>query len=255
MGTPRESETTTDRVFGNQIILEQPRSGYRAAIDPILLAAAIQAKPGDRVLDAGFGVGAGGLCLAKRLARVSVIGVEIQQMLCDLALRNIQANGMEDRVSLIAGDINDPALAPLTGPVDQIMTNPPFFEASQGQQSPNASKDQAHRESDLTLAQWIKACRRFLKHKGMLTIIFPADRLDDLLTSLNPHFGNIQILPLWPSNDGLRPAKRVLVNARLGVKTPLRLMPGLVLHDGDGYSEKVERILQGNGSISIISEI
>lgn len=237
-------ETSTDGILGGRILLEQPVNGYRAAIDPVLLAASVRAGRGERVLDAGLGVGAASLCLAARLDGIDVVGVEIQSSLAALALKNAAANGLGHRVQAIAGAIEDPALVRLIGPVDQVITNPPYQKASRGRASPDPSRDRARREGDLGCAAWVDACRRFLKHRGRLTIIYRADRLDELLAALAPRFGDIRILPLLPDADFPRPAKLVIVGARLGARAPLRLMPGIALHDGGGYAKAVASVLR-----------
>ena len=63
-----EAEFTEDAFLGGQLRLRQPKSGHRAGHDAMLLAAATAARPGDRVVDFGAGVGAAGLAVASRVA-------------------------------------------------------------------------------------------------------------------------------------------------------------------------------------------
>ena len=84
----------------------------------------------------------------------------------------------------------------------------------------------------------------------MLTLIYPAGRLDDLLAALQPRFGGVAILPLWP-RAGV-PAKRVIVRATLQSRAPARLLAGLVLHAGDGrYTEAAEAVLRHAGALEM----
>ena len=96
---------TADRLLGGRVVLAQPRQGYRAAIDPVLLAAATPAAAGERVLDLGCGAGAASLCLAARVPAVVVIGLELQPELASLAEQNAAANGLADRVRIVRGDL------------------------------------------------------------------------------------------------------------------------------------------------------
>jgi tRNA1(Val) A37 N6-methylase TrmN6 len=96
----------------------------------------------------------------------------------------------------------------------------------------------------MDLAGWLAACLRMLKPDGYLTLIHRADRLDELLAALLGRAGDVIVFPLWPAAAG-RPAKRVLIQARKGARGPLRLVPGLVLHDRDGrFSNVAESVLR-----------
>src|SRR5687767_14919301 len=90
---------SADGLLGGRLRLYQPRRGYRVAIDPVLLAAAVAAEPGERVLDAGAGTGAASLCLAARVPGCVVTGVERDPELLALAMANVGANGMRERVA------------------------------------------------------------------------------------------------------------------------------------------------------------
>lgn len=242
-------ETTEDALLGGRLRLFQPRDGYRAAIDPVLLAAAVEARAGDRVLDLGCGVGAAALCLSMRVPGVAVVGLELQPDLAQLARRNLAVNGLGDRLSILEGDLASPPGELEAASFDHAMMNPPFAEEGHGPPPPHAGKAKAHVEGEADLAAWIKAALRFLKPKGRLVLIHRADRLDDILAALAGKFGAVEIIPLWPGGD--KPAKRVLVRARKGVRTPLALKPGMVLHEPGGrYSEAADRILRHGAALT-----
>ena len=88
---------TEDALLGGRVKLCQPKSGYRAAIDPVILAAAVDAKANETVLDVGIGVGAAALCLATRLVGVRIVGIEIQEELAALAVQNAENSGFAER--------------------------------------------------------------------------------------------------------------------------------------------------------------
>src|SRR5262247_257224 len=113
--------TTLDTVLGGRVTLHQPALGYRVAIDPILLAAACPAEPGERVVDLGCGVGTAALCLAHRVADVRCVGVDLQPELTALADRNAQENKLTDRVRFLAGDILDRSLEIYAAPADHVI--------------------------------------------------------------------------------------------------------------------------------------
>ncbi len=235
--------TTEDGLLDGRVRLRQPAGGYRAAIDPVFLAAAVPAREGERVLDVGAGTGAAALCLAARVPGCRVVGLEVQPDMAELARGNVQRNGCDGRVEMLTGDLlaPPPRLAP--GSFHHVMTNPPHLAAANALPPPEAAKARAHVEHGVDLDAWMRFCVNMLRAKGTLTVIHRADRLDDLLAALRGRVGDVTILPLWPKAD--RPAKRLLVRARKGVATPLALVPGLVLHEEDGaYTRVAEAVLR-----------
>lgn len=238
---------TEDRLLDGRLRLLQPREGYRVAVDPVLLAAAVPARPGQRVLDLGCGVGAAALCLLVRCPEAMVEGLEVQESLAGLAGRNAALNGLADRFAPWLGDAAAPP--PGLGGFDHVLSNPPFFERGGGTPAANSSRAIAHQEGGLDLAGWVKAAVKRLGPKGRLTLIHRAERLGDILAALKGRgVGDIAILPLWPKAD--RAAGRVIVTARKGVRSPLRLLPGLVLHGEDGaYTPQAEAILRGGAAL------
>jgi tRNA1(Val) A37 N6-methylase TrmN6 len=236
-------EVTRDTLLGGKVRLAQPKSGLRAAIDPVLLAAAVPARPGERAFEAGAGTGAAALCLARRVPGVDVTGIEIDPALAALANTNVSDNGLAERVRVAAGDLF--ALPPeLAGArFDHVVTNPPFHESGAGTHSPDAARRRAKVEGTGGLAAWLEACLGLLAPAGALTLIHRADRLEDVLAALMTRAGAIVVVPLWPGKG--QAAKRVIVAARPSSAAPLEIRPGLVLHPpGGGYTREAEAILR-----------
>ncbi len=238
-------ETTEDRLLDGRVILRQPRDGFRAAIDSVLLAAAVPAHVGQTVLEPGAGVGAAALCLAARIEGCDITGVELQPALARLAGENIRRNGREGSVAVMAGDIARPHSRLAAGGYDHVMMNPPYLAAGRTVVSPEPSRATSHVEGQAGLADWLDFALRMLRAKGTLTMIHRADRLDDVLAALAGRAGEIVVFPLWPGRGG-KPARRVVIGARKDVGTPLRLAPGLVLHETDGsYTPEADAVLRG----------
>lgn len=233
--------TTEDSLLGGRLRLLQPETGYRVAIDAVLLAAAVPANDGERVMDAGSGVGATALGIAFRVPGARVTGLEIQSDLALLARRNARANVLEERVGFVVGDILAPPLVPAS--FDHVVFNPPYLEARRARRSPHPGKAVATVEGEATLADWIRAGIALARPRGTVTLINRADRLPEILAAMVGPVGDVTVLPLWPKPDG--GAKRVIVQGRKGVAGPFRLLSGLVLHGPDGhYTAAAQMILR-----------
>jgi tRNA1(Val) A37 N6-methylase TrmN6 len=232
-----EADITDDAVLGGKLRLLQPRRGHRVGHDAILLAAATAARLGEHAVDLGAGVGAAGLALACRVKGLSVTLVEIDPALAKLATENARRNGLDDRVSTTALDVNAPAREFMTagitpGSADHVLMNPPFNHPSRHQASPDAGRRRAHVADRGMLEGFMTTAARLLSARGTLTLIWRADQLADVLAALDDSFGGVAILPVHARPDA--PALRILVRARKGSQAPLELHAGLVLADASG---------------------
>ena len=237
-------------LLGGRVPLKQPVEGYRVAIDPVFLAAAVPAAGGECVIDVGTGVGAAALCLAARLPDVRVTGIERERDLVRLATDNVALNDQAPRVLMMTGDLLTPPPRLEPGTFDHAMANPPYLAAGTATPPADAGRAAAHVESEADLGAWLRFALMMLRSKGSLTLIHRADRLDGILAGLAGKAGEIVLFPLWPGVG--KPAKRILLRARKGVATPLRLAPGLVLHEADGrYTAAAEKVLREGAGLEI----
>ena len=247
---PPAAATTEDALLGGQLQLRQPADGYRVAIDPVLLAAAVPAQPGETILDVGAGVGAAALCLAHRVPGCQVTGIEVQTALAVLAQENAALNGFSEAVQFVAGDITAPPASLEPAEFDHVMTNPPYLRATDTRIPPSSAKAIATVEQDIELASWLSLCVRRTKPRGTVTVIHRADRLDDVVRALSESCGALIIYPLWPKAGA--DAKRLIIRAAVGRETPLRLSPGLILHQDTGtYTPTTQSILHDAAALNL----
>jgi tRNA1(Val) A37 N6-methylase TrmN6 len=233
---------TENRLLGGRIQLIQPRRGYRVGIEPVLLAAAVPATAGERVLDLGAGVGAAALCLAARVPDVTVGGLEADPKLVRFAVAGAERSHLGDRILFTVGDIMNASRDLVPESYDHVMANPPFIVQGTGRVPKHPGKAAATVESGATLDDWVRVAAVMVRRGGTVTVIHRADRLDAALSSLVGRLGAITVYPLWPT--ALQPAKRIIVAARKGSAAPLQLLPGLVLHENGAFSAEADAVLR-----------
>ncbi|MFC3613090.1 tRNA1(Val) (adenine(37)-N6)-methyltransferase [Lutimaribacter marinistellae] len=228
-------ELSLDAFLGGRLQLWQPRRGYRAGVDPVLLAASVPARTGQAVLELGCGAGAAFLALGARVPGLSLVGLELQPAYADLACRNMLENGVDGQV--IEGDLSAPPAEFRQLQVHHVIANPPYYRADAHSPSHDPGRRTALRE-ETPLADWVDVAARRLVHGGHLHMIQKADRLPDMLSAIDARLGAVEVLPL--SARPSRSAELVILRARKGGKTPFRLHAPLILHEGDRHERDAE---------------
>lgn len=250
-------ETTEDAALGGRLRLRQPKRGHRFGHDAILLAAATEARAGERAVDLGAGVGAAALALAARVPGLGVTLIEIDAALCALAGENAARNHMADRVRALALDAEDRGALAAAGlradSIDRVLMNPPFNDPQRQNVSPDPRRRLAHVATSGLLARWVETAAWLLKPQGMLTLIWRADALADVMAALKPHFAGIAVLPVYPRLDAS--AIRVIVRAVKAGQGGTVVFPGLVLNDDSGRpSAAAEAVLREAKSLQFTGE-
>lgn len=232
-----------DAYLGGRVLIAQPARGYRAGVDPVFLAAACPAMPGQSVLELGCGVGTALLCLQARVADLRLCGIERQPAMADLARQNAQGGAQ-----VFTGDLVQMPQALKEVSFDHVIVNPPYFLRTAGSSAPDAAREAAMGE-DTPLQSWTDAARRRLRPKGWLTLIQRPERLSDVLAALGSGFGDLRLLPIMPRAG--RDASLFLLRARKGSRAPLRILSPVVMHSGavhdqerQDYSAEIERVLR-----------
>ena len=219
---------TDDAFLGGLVYLWQPKRGYRAATDPVLLAACCPARTGQTVLDLGCGAGAASLCLGVRVPGLALSGLEVQGAYADLARRNAARAGVAFEVQ--EGSVLDMPRA-FRRDFDHVITNPPYYPPL-GTPARDPGRNMAVREA-VGLVDWITAAKRRVAPLGWLTLIVRADRLGDALTGIGDRMGSVAVQPFAPRQG--QPAGRVVIRARKGGRGALRLLAPFLLHDDTAH--------------------
>jgi tRNA1(Val) A37 N6-methylase TrmN6 len=244
-------ETTEDAFLGGALTIAQPRRGYRAGLDAVLLAAACPAQVRDRVLDAGAGVGTVGLAIARRTG-ADVTLVEAQPALARLATANVARNALGAHVGVICADVTTSLsrsdLAPLIATFDHVVANPPYHAAHAGTRATDPFKDGSHAMERGVLDHWLRCLAALARPGGRLTLIHRADALPAILTAIDRRFGALAVTPIQPRIE--QDAHRVVVTGLKGSRAPLSLRPAIVLHESDGrYRAEIDAMLRSGAGL------
>lgn len=237
---------TDDRLLGGRVLLRQPRRGYRAGMDAALLAASVEARPGERLIEAGCGVGGALFQVAARRPGVSLAGIERDPEAAALASFNAATNGQN--AEIVCGDIAAGFRALGLEPFDWAIANPPFFDDPGALRAPAIEKTGAWMADD-GLKAWTRFLLKAVREGGRIVVVHRADRLSDLLALLGDKAGSFAVRPIHAHAD--EPAKRVLIQAIKTGKAPLQLLPPLVLHERGGakHTPETEAILRGEAAL------
>lgn len=246
-----EAGLSCDAFLGGRLQIWQPRRGYRAGVDPVLLAASVAAQAGQSVLELGCGVGVAALCLAARVPGLVLTGVEIQPDYAELARRNAAAAGAA--LEVVTADLEALPADLRQRRFDHVIANPPYFQRGQSTPATDAGRETALGEGT-GLDRWIAVAARRVVDGGHVTIIQRSERLPELIALMTARLGSVEVLPLVPRRG--RSAQLALIRGRKGGRAAFRLLDAVLLHEGaahdgdrDSYTAQVSAVLRAGAAL------
>jgi tRNA1Val (adenine37-N6)-methyltransferase len=221
--------------------IAQPKKGARFTLDSLLLADFCRIKPRDVVLEPGTGTGIVSILLAKKFPDIVLTSIEIQPSLAELCRNNVTQNGLESRIRTVELDIKQMkrVLKPLS--FDALVANPPYTKRGTGKQSPHEARQFSRHDNLATIDDWLDL-HVFLKDKARFVLIYPAEKLPDLIAGLRSRSLEPKRMRLvHPYRD--KSASLVLIEAIKDAGIGLEVLPPLVVHEThDSYSEEMRQI-------------
>jgi tRNA1Val (adenine37-N6)-methyltransferase len=224
---PSPPDATCDELLRGKIRVWQPRRGHRVSLDALFLADfARRGGVPRRILDLGCGVGVVAIALLAADGEATALGLELQPELAELARRNVGENRLDGRLAIVEGDLRE---ARELGAFDAVVANPPFFR---GRTPPAAERAVARHEVSCTMADVAAAARRFVTARGLVALVYPAERLVEVIGALDAAGLAARVLRFVHSVAG-EPARRVLVEAAPGWRGGVTVLAPLVVHGAD----------------------
>jgi len=237
----REDEKL-DELFNGRLKIIQKVEGYRFSVDALLIAHFSSHLAAHSVIDLGTGSGIIPLIIARKKADPTIVGVEVQEEMADMARRTILLNELSGRVTILCEDLRKIGDCFSPDSFDLVVSNPPYYPVSDGRINPAEQKAIARHEIMLSLDDLVACARYLVTPTGCVVIIYPAKRLTDLLSALaradlKPRL--LRIIYSHKKGEG----KLVVVEACKGGNPELEVtQPFFVYGQDGGYSPEMQKI-------------
>ncbi len=223
--------------------VRQNENGYRFSTDSLILAHHVDPKEKQRIADLGTGCGIIALIIARKFPHVKIYGIEIQEAMAQLAYSNVLENRMEKQIEIVCSDMKFLQAKDIGGFMDLVVVNPPFGKSGHCRCSDNFEKNVAKHEVYATLSDVIDFSKRVLRVLGDLFIIYPTQRIPELLYALRM----AELEPRWLRTVHPRfnaNADRVIVKAVKHGRESMTIGPPLIVHGKDGsFTPEIKQML------------
>lgn len=208
-------------------------------MDAVLLSAFAKVKTGECVLDLGTGTGILPILLAGKTEGRHFTGLEIQEESADMARRSVQHNHLEDRISIVTGDIKEASSVFGTESIDVITTNPPYMIGGHGLANPDSAKAIARHEVLCTLDDILRESSKMLKYGGRFYMVHRPFRLVEILTKMTAmHIEPKRMRLVYPYID--KEPNMVLIEGIKNAKSRIEVEPPLIVYEKDGdYTKRI----------------
>lgn len=237
----RSGEHIDDLFHGGMKLIQNAASPC-FAVDAPLLADFAQIKAGSRVIDLGTGSGVIPLLLSAKQPDCTLVGLELMDEMAAMAARSVTLNGLDDRISIVCGDIRKAEERFGKAVFDVVISNPPYYKTGAGRRNTDPIFAIARSEQCCSLAQLLDAVSAILKPGGELYMIYRAQRSGELFGELASRRLCLEKLRFIQPYAG-RPANLVLIKARKHGRGQTQVLPPLVVYKAVGeYSEEMVRI-------------
>ncbi len=232
-------------LFRNKVKVIQAVKGYRVSEDALIVSWFAGIKAGDVVLDAGTGCGVIAFGLALKEPAAFVVGVEIQQSLADRAQRGVRLNNLQARVAVVRSDMRSADQCFRPGSFDAVVSNPPYYEPGRGRISSLPEKALARHQFLMPPEELFRTSRVLLGNEGRLSLIYPADRVEQILDTLK-ETGFTPSRMLWIHPQQGSPPLLACIEAELFDSGETSIEPPLILYDESGArTDRAEAVMAG----------
>ena len=176
-----------DELHRNHYQIIQNPEKFCFGMDAVLLSSFAKVKEGERVLDLGTGTGIIPILMEAKTKGTDFTGLEIQEESADMARRSVLLNHLEDKISIVTGDIKEANRLFKPASFDVITTNPPYMDNHHGLVNPNMPKAIARHELLCNLEDVIGQASKLLKPGGRFYMVHRPFRLAEIIVTMKKY--------------------------------------------------------------------
>ena len=238
----KDNERIDDLQLNNLKII-QNKDGFCFGIDAVLLSDfSKDIRNNSQVLDLGTGTGIIGILLCAKTKLSKIYGIDIQKDVCDMALRSIKLNNLEDKFEIINTNIKELTNTFEESSFDAIVSNPPYKKDNSGLKNECETKLISRHEITASLEDFISISSKLLKSNGSIYMVHRPERLSDLFCLLKKYNLEPKKLRLVQSYHDSKP-KLILIKATKNAKSFLNIEEPLIIYNKDGsYTDEIFKI-------------
>ena len=236
----REGERLDDLMRSGRVII-QNENEFCFSMDSVLIAHFPTFKKNARVIDLGTGTGVIPLLIADAVKEICA--VELNSRMAETARRNVELNGLTEKISVMEGDYRKHRELFKAESFDVAIANPPYMPIKNGEANKISGIARARHEFTATLEDVVTAARYVLKFRGAFYMIHLASRLCEIVDALHRHQMEMKRLRIIQPKSG-RDANLIMLEAIVGANAGnLKILPPLIVHNADGsYTDEIYKI-------------
>ncbi|MGN0276848.1 MAG: tRNA1(Val) (adenine(37)-N6)-methyltransferase [Hominisplanchenecus sp.] len=238
----------TTKLYPDERLDELQRCGFKIiqnpkkfcfGMDAVLLSGFARAKTGEKVLDIGTGTGIIPILMAAKTKGRHFTGLEIQHESAEMAMRSVAYNHLEERISIVEGDIREAGKLFAPASFDVVTSNPPYMVANHGLVNPDSAKMIARHEICCTLEDIAQQTAKLLKNGGRFYMVHRPFRLAEIFCTLVKYDLEPKRMRLvYPYVD--KEPNMVLIEALKGGNSRITCEPPLIVYKEQGvYTEEI----------------
>ncbi|MBE6538842.1 MAG: methyltransferase domain-containing protein [Ruminococcaceae bacterium] len=224
-------------LVNEKLRLIQKKDGLTYGTDAYLLAAYIRASKKARAAELGSGTGIVSLLCAAREKLNKIYAIEIQEDFAELCKRNAKLNELEDKVVSVYADARTITPEMLGGEVDIVFSNPPYMKVDSGKRNEHDEKFIARHEVCGDIDDFCSSAAKILRYGGLFYCVYRPDRLSDLFSAMKKSRLEPKHMTFVSADKDTQPSI-VLIEAKKGASTGLKITQNLLLHDVSDKNEK-----------------
>ena len=222
---------------GYQII--QKKNGFCFGMDAVLLSGFARVKQGEKAIDLGTGTGIIPILLEAKYEGEHYTGLEIQDEVAEMAARSVALNHLEEKVSIVKGDIKEASRLFGAASFDVVTSNPPYMNDAHGLKNPDLPKAISRHEVLCTLDDVTREAARLLRPGGRFYMVHRPHRLIEIITALTKYKlepKRMKMVHPFVEKD----ANMVLIEAVRGGKSMIKVEAPIVVYQEPGvYTQEI----------------